>query len=137
MNQHFYFNNLSLNFNNGTGDPTVGTSPIINPGQESTTTISDVNGNLLFYSDGIQVYNRNNVVMPNGSGLLGNSSSTQSCLATPYPGNPNWYYLFTNDAVENNLDNGLRYNIIDMTLANGLGDIIPSTKNTLIRDDLG
>lgn len=137
MNQHWVFNNISLNFNNGNGQPSVGFSPLNIGGQESTTTISDPNGNLLFYSDGINVYNRNNLIMPNGSGLLGNPSTTQSCLATPFPGNPNLYYLFTADAVENNLQNGIRYNIIDMTLNNGLGDIVSGQKNVLLRDDVG
>lgn len=136
INQNWFFTNISLNFNNGNGQPTVGSSPLNTGGQESTATISDPNGNLLFYSDGVNVYNRNNVIMPNGSGLLGNFSSTQSCLATPFPGNPNLYYLFTVDAVENNLKNGIRYSIIDMTLNNGLGDVVVSTKNTLVRDDV-
>jgi hypothetical protein len=137
MNQNWFFNNISLNFNNGNGEPTVGNSPLNIDGQESTTTISDPDGNLLFYSDGISVYNRNNVIMPNGSGLTGSFSTTQSCLATPFPGNPNLYYLFTADAIENNFDNGIRYNIIDMTLNNGLGDIVSGSKNILVRDDVG
>ncbi len=137
MNQNWVFTNISLNFNNGNGEPTVGQSPLNIVGQESTTTISDPNGNLLFFSDGMSVWNRNQQVMPNGSGLLGNLSSTQSCLATPFPGNPNLYYLFTADALENNLDNGIRYNIIDMTLNNGLGDIVSGSKNILVRDDVG
>jgi hypothetical protein len=137
MNQNWFFNNISLNFNNGMGEPTVGNSPLNIDGQESTTTISDPDGNLLFYSDGIRVYNRNNVIMPNGSGLMGSFSTTQSCLATPFPGNPNLYYLFTADAIENNLDNGIRYNIIDMTLNNGLGDVVSGSKNILVRDDVG
>ncbi|UPT67733.1 MAG: M43 family zinc metalloprotease [Sphingobacteriales bacterium JAD_PAG50586_3] len=80
MNQNWFFNNISVNFNNGNGEPTVGTSPINAGGQESTTTISDPNGNLLFFSDGISVWNRNQQVMPNGAGLMGNISTTQSCL---------------------------------------------------------
>lgn len=136
MNQNLVFTHLVLNFENGTGEPTVGFSQINTNWQESTTSISDPDGNLLFYSDGVRAFNRLGMVMPNGSGLLGHPSSTQSCLATPYPGHPNWYCLFTNDAFENNSANGLRYSIIDITLDNGLGDIIPSTKNTLVRNDV-
>ena len=36
---------------------------------EGCTSISDNTGNLLFYTDGIVVFNRNHSVMPNGSGL--------------------------------------------------------------------
>lgn len=135
MNNNWVFNNLSFNFSNG--EPTVGGSPINTGGQESTTTISDPNGNLLFFSDGIQVWDRNHQLMPNGTGLMGSWSTTQSCLATPFPGNPNLYYLFTADAVENNCEDGIRYSIIDMTLNNGLGDVVQGSKNILIRNDVG
>lgn len=137
MNQNWVFNNISANFNNGNGEPTIGPSPINLPGQEITTTISDPNGNLLFFSDGVTVWDRNQNIMPNGTGLLGHWSSTQACLATPFPGNPNLYYLFTADAFENNLDNGVRYSIIDMTLNNGLGDVVPTAKNVIVRTDVG
>jgi hypothetical protein len=33
--------------------------------------------------------------MPNGSGLMGSSSSTQAALAIPKPGSQTIYYLFT------------------------------------------
>jgi hypothetical protein len=38
--------------------------------QEGCATISNSSGQLLFYTDGITVYNRNHQVMPNGTGLL-------------------------------------------------------------------
>ncbi len=64
--------------------------------------------------------------MPNGTGLLGNSSSSQSALIVPNPTMSTIFYLFTVDAQENNL-NGVNYSIIDMGLNGGNGDII--TKN--------
>lgn len=62
---------------------------------EGCATIADTTGSLLFYTDGITVWNRNHVPMPNGSGLLGNPSSTQSGIIVPYPGNTDLYYVFT------------------------------------------
>ncbi|MGZ5245444.1 MAG: T9SS type B sorting domain-containing protein, partial [Bacteroidia bacterium] len=44
---------------------------------EGCATISDKKGNLLFYTDGIKVYNRKHKIMPNGSDLAGDPSSTQ------------------------------------------------------------
>ena len=41
---------------------------------EGCTTISDDNGDLLFYTDGLTVYDRNHQIMPNGINLFGNSS---------------------------------------------------------------
>jgi hypothetical protein len=50
---------------------------------EGCSTISDSAGNLLFYTDGRNVWDRNHVLMPNGdyfggTGLMGDPSSTQS-----------------------------------------------------------
>jgi len=53
---------------------------------EGCATISDAQGNLLFYTDGMKVYNKNHQVMPNGTGLLGHNSGTQSGVIVPKPG---------------------------------------------------
>ncbi|EPR69997.1 hypothetical protein ADIWIN_3860 [Winogradskyella psychrotolerans RS-3] len=68
--------------------------------------------------------------MPNGTGLLGDPSSTQSSIIVPQPNNPNIYYVFTVDDLITNT-NGLRYSIVDMTLNNGFGDVT-SVKNELL-----
>ena len=92
---------------------------------EGCASISDTAGNLLFYSDGPRVWNRNHVLMPNGTGLLGNVTSVQSSLAVPFPGHPQQYYIFT-------VGPDFAYSIVDMTLDGGLGDIVLASKNTLL-----
>lgn len=88
--------------------------------QFGTATMSDTTGNLLFYTDGKQVYNRNHVVMPNGNGLLGTSTS-QICICVRRPKSDHLYYIFTvGDIIE---VPGLYYSEIDMTKDGGLGDI--------------
>lgn len=99
---------------------------------EGCSSIADINGDLLFYTDGVQVWNKNHQVMPNGSGLMGHPSAYQSALIVKRPLTPGKYYIFTVDANENNYANGLRYSEVDITLNGGLGDIIVSTKNTLL-----
>jgi gliding motility-associated-like protein len=94
---------------------------------EGCSTISDRYGNLLFYTDGIKVYNRNHDVMQNGTGLLGNPSSTQSAVVIPKPAVPGVYYIFTVAAYAE--DPGLNYSTVDMALDGGLGGVIPSQKN--------
>ncbi len=69
---------------------------------EGCSTISDAQGNLLFYTDGRNVWDRNHLKMPNGNynantGLLGDPSSSQSGIIVPKKGNPNIYYIFTVD----------------------------------------
>ncbi|MBL7855537.1 MAG: hypothetical protein JNL17_14135, partial [Cyclobacteriaceae bacterium] len=64
---------------------------------EGSGTISSPSGELLFYSDGMSLWNRFHQVTPNGTGLLGHWSSTQAALFIPKPGNPYIFYLFTTD----------------------------------------
>lgn len=89
---------------------------------EGCATISDKDGRLLFYTDGVTVWNRNHVPMPNGTGLMGHRSSTQSAIIIPKPKNNNIYYIFTTD-FEHGV-NGCRFSEVDMTLADGYGDVI-------------
>src|SRR5688572_18899587 len=115
----WYFGNfLGLDFNSGTAVP-------LNDGQLSTiegvATISDSNGNLLFYTDGIKIWNKIHQVMPNGTGLQGNASSSQSAIIVPVIGDVTRYYVFTVDQL--NGPNGLRYSIVNMTLDGGKGDV--------------
>ncbi|MEX0315894.1 MAG: T9SS type B sorting domain-containing protein [Allomuricauda sp.] len=113
----WYFGwNAGLDFKTGTPVTLV-------DGQLDTTegcaTISDALGNLLFYTDGIKVYNKNHQLMPNGTDLLGHFSSTQSGIIVPKPNAPNIYYIFTCW-----LWNGYYYSEVDMTADGGLGDVV-------------
>jgi gliding motility-associated-like protein len=124
--QTWYFGrNAGLDFS--TTPPTPLTNGQINT-REGVSSISDpITGQLLFYSEGTTVWNRNHGIMPNGAGLLGDYSSTQSSVIVPNPGNPNQYYLFTTALLQ-----GVRYSVIDMQLQGGLGDVIAANKNTLL-----
>ncbi len=94
---------------------------------EGVATMSDANGNLLFYTNGMRIYNRNHEIMQNGDGLLSNSSNTQAAFVVPFPGNPNQYFVIT--------PGPYYYSIVDMTLDSGNGAIIPTSKNILITND--
>lgn len=94
---------------------------------EGASSISDCTGSLLFYTDGQDVWNRNQQKMPNGQGLAGHYSSTQGSIIIPLPASCSLYYIFTLDGKEHYLANGLQYSIVDMEADNGLGDVI--TKN--------
>ncbi|MGQ7946098.1 T9SS type B sorting domain-containing protein [Flavobacterium sp. WC2509] len=88
---------------------------------EGCATLADSNGNLLFYTDGITIWNKNHQMMQNGTGLLGHSSATQSATIVPKPGSSNSFYVFTLDALCN--PNGFRYSIVDISLDGGLGAV--------------
>ncbi len=78
-------------------------------------TISDpLTGNLLFYSDGSVVYDASNAVAPGGTGLNGNNSINQAAVASPVPGNPEQFYIFTNSGSGG--VNEIQYSIADKSL---------------------
>ncbi|MEI7596620.1 MAG: gliding motility-associated C-terminal domain-containing protein [Bacteroidota bacterium] len=93
---------------------------------EGSATISDANGNLLFYTDGMSIWNKNHLVMSNGYGLLGSSTSTQSGVIVPKPNSTSIYYVFAVDFQAS--INGFTYSEVDMSLNGGLGDV-NSNKN--------
>ena len=71
----YFGNNAGLNFN--TNPPTPLTNGALST-SEGCASIADKSGALVFYTDGTTVWNTNHVPMPNGTGLYGNSSATQS-----------------------------------------------------------
>lgn len=115
----YFGSNAGIKFN---GDGTVSalTDGMLNT-HEGCASIADTDGNLLFYTDGMFVYNKNHQIMPNGSGLTGNQSSTQSATIVQKPGSLNIFYIFTLASFAGT--NGFRYSTIDMNLNSGLGDV--------------
>lgn len=111
------------------GSPVPSAAAAINT-NEGSSAISDAGGQLLFYSDGQNVWNRNHNLMPNGVGLMGHRSSTQSPLIVPCICNK--YFIFTTGAQENNFVDGFRYSIVDMSLDDGMGDVVDTSRNTLL-----
>ncbi|MEN8789188.1 MAG: T9SS type B sorting domain-containing protein [Flavobacteriaceae bacterium] len=100
---------------------------------EGCATISDELGDLLFYTDGITVYDRTHSIMQNGQALYGDISSTQSAIIVPDPGNPQRFYIFTVDTriFEDDPDFGLNYSVVDMSLNNNLGAVTNKNINLL------
>jgi len=130
---NWYFGeNAGIRFDAASGNVTA-----LNDGQlntrEGCSSISDSDGNLLFYSDGRIVYNRNHTIMQNGTGLFGDSSSTQSAIIVAKPNDPDIYYIFTVDTQLQNEppSEGLNYSEVDMTLDGGLGAVTVKNFNLL------
>jgi hypothetical protein len=55
---------------------------------EGSSSICDINGNILFYCNGRTIYNRNNAIMSNGDNLMGHQSAFQAALIVPLPNSP-------------------------------------------------
>jgi hypothetical protein len=132
----YFGKHAGLDFN--TNPLTVLTNGAISPpvGQiegEGTAVISDTEGNLLFYTDGVSVFNKLHQVMPNGTNLWGSYSTTQT-LIVPQPGNDSTFFIFTaspqagigltTDSV------GFHYSVVNLNHDSGYGDIV--SKNILL-----
>ena len=112
--QTWYFGSgAGINFNGASVSLSEG-SPINT--SEGCSIVSDKDGNVIFYTDGRTVWSKYHLPLINGTGLLGNSSATQSALIIPIPNTScKKYFIFTVDAAEHDLQNGLRYNVVDMS----------------------
>jgi len=122
-NNWYFGQKAGLNFS--TGRPIAITNSAMNT-MEGSSSVSDENGQLLFYTNGITVWNRNNQQMPHGVGLLGDQSTTQGAIIIPKPDSSSHYYIFAADDAGG--PNGLTYSEVDMAADNGKGDVI--VKNT-------
>ncbi|PQJ74639.1 T9SS type B sorting domain-containing protein [Polaribacter gangjinensis] len=92
----------------------------------NSTSISDEEGNLLFYSDGATVWNRNHEIMENGSGLFGENTLLQSTIIIPKPRDKNSYYLiYARQVVSQNLQQaiGIYYAEINFSTTFPLGRV--------------
>ena len=120
----FFGNNSGISFN----PIQSGGTPVVLSGamesQEGVASISNREGQLLFYTNGETVYTSGNTVMVNGTGLSSSGTSTQSVVIVPKP-QSNKYYLFTTDY--NGSPNGFEYSIVNMELQDGDGEV--ETKN--------
>ena len=121
---NWYFGNAGIDFNYSKPKALINSKMQADHGSAS---ISTSNGRLLFYTDGETIWDSTHSIMPNGSGLNGNTQASQSALIIPKPNHPSIYFLFTVDRWGGS--NGLRYNEISMKLNSGKGDIVPMLKN--------
>ncbi|MFT5925457.1 MAG: gliding motility-associated-like protein [Rubritalea sp.] len=96
---------------------------------EGVAVVSDDNGNLLFFTDGITVWNSAGNIMPNGTGLDGNFSSTQSAIVVKAPETAGVYFIFT---VGGFGGGPLSYSRVEMALNGGLGDVVSGIKNVVL-----
>ncbi|MCW5922878.1 MAG: PKD domain-containing protein [Saprospiraceae bacterium] len=110
---------------------------------DTDAAISDSEGNLLFYFNGIDIYNRAHQIMENGDTLNEYKPTgydlPQGAIIIPYPEKENNYILFHMEegyvAPWGNTGVGLYYSVIDMEENNGLGKVV-QLKLPLVIDTL-
>jgi len=99
----------------------------------SPAVAADSSGNILFFTDGIKVYDRVGQLMPNGDGLHGFVGYTMPVLIVPKPGSDSVYYIFTTHRPKQNPSDpqtvyGLEYNEVNLNRNGGSGDITLKNK---------
>lgn len=94
ISDNWYFGqNAGIHFDpNNSNIPTALTNGAMNT-SEGCASISNSAGLLLFYTDGITVWNSAHSMV--ATNLGGSASSTQSAIIIPRPGNANQYYIVT------------------------------------------
>lgn len=119
----YFGQNAGINFNNPI-TPIVG--PLNTP--EGCSVISDRNGQVIFSTDGVRVYDRNDaeIIIPVPPGIGGEQGSTQSALIMPIPGDETLYYIFTTQEVHGLNTYELRYSLYDIKLNGGNGGLAES-----------
>ncbi|MBL7826688.1 MAG: hypothetical protein JNJ57_08665, partial [Saprospiraceae bacterium] len=134
----------------GTNGPIVEAQPLAFNFESTVAVAADKFGNLLFYSNGCEVANRNHQLMPNGDKLPVSSISDLVCpwkgymapqgaMVLPWPADSTRYCLLHMNAdyePRRKLQLGpLFYSVIDMTLDGGLGDVVEK-RTPLVTGDL-
>ncbi len=105
--------NVKIDFSGGNAVAYNINNPDFDQG-EGVANVCDASGNLLFYTDGVTVWDVNNTVIADN--LDGHTSSTQSALIIPNPATWNAnngfyseYYLFTVSSIEDGSNPFLSY----------------------------
>lgn len=114
----YFGQNAGINFNNPPGITPV-SGPINTP--EGVSVISDRNGQVIFSTDGVNVYDRNDNLV--GTNIGGQQGSTQSALIIPVPGDETLFYIFTTQEVHGTNTYELRYSLYDIKLNSGDGGL--------------
>jgi PKD repeat protein len=125
----WYFGRFAgIDFNEGSPPVALLNSQMFAGGSNVSgcASIADSNGNLLFYSDGVDIWNKNHVFMQNGQNV--GCRSSQGSIIVPKPNNNHLYYFFNYIWDVNAWQNHFQYSLIDMNLDNGNGGVVASQK---------
>lgn len=124
----YFGRNAGLDFNTEPPTPLLDGALSI---WEGSATICDNEGQLLIYTDGRKIWNKQHQVMPSANNLGGDNSATQSGIIVPQPNSDNILYVFSVD--DEGGSGGLQYAVVDMNLDNGLGGLVNANNRLLER----
>lgn len=111
------FQSGNFEFSDFTGNP------------NAKATICDKNGNLILYTDGRTIWNRNNEIIANGVNLINDDASQNNLpIFVPFPKKEGWYLLFYEEnyytVSGGKYNNALYFAEINAMANNGRGEVI-------------
>jgi large repetitive protein len=121
--------NRVIEFHKTTKEPVASNGPVALTGTGAVAE-NPANGDILFYTDGVNVFDATNQVMVNGTGLNADVSANQPVVVGQVPGSPNLFYILTHNAA-----GAIEVTTVDMALTGNaaavpLGEV--TTKNVPI-----
>jgi len=102
---------------------------------ETIGAISDTDGALLFYCDGINVYDRDHNILPNGQNIGKSTSAKNGVIFIPDGSNTDLIHLYVINAQDDREGGTFYYSRIDRSLNNGAGDIIDEYRSITLGED--
>lgn len=127
---NWYFGQYAgLNFSLPETHQTLSDSNMFAPA--GCASISDIDGNLLFYTNSQTIWDKNHNIMSNGDNILGNVGAAQNSIIIPIPNTTDQYYVFTVSA------SGFYYATVNMSLNNGLGEVTVADVPLLSNSEIG
>ncbi|MFY0601333.1 MAG: gliding motility-associated C-terminal domain-containing protein [Cyclobacteriaceae bacterium] len=120
--QWYFGERAGLDFTNGAPVAIVDENMMSSP--EGCASISDINGDLLFYTNGSTVWNKEHDVMMNGTLIGGDSTAAQSALIIPFSDDDTFFYIFTSEEVYGDDAYSLKYSIVDIKEDTARGAVI-------------
>lgn len=95
---------------------------------ENSSVICDNQGNLLFYSSGEAVWDKNNEVIKNGEDLGGNKSTTQGTVVIQSENYTDIYHIFALENAGTDDGSSLYHSILDMSVNSDQGEVVQLPK---------
>jgi gliding motility-associated-like protein len=114
----YFGNRAGIDFNDGT----VPISNTVMDAPEGCAIVCDQNGQTIFFTDGVSVWDRDFNELATGIG--GDLASTQSAFIMPVAGDETLYYIFTTQNIFGTSTFELRYSLYDLKANNGSGDLV-------------
>jgi gliding motility-associated-like protein len=141
-NTWYFGYHSGLDFN--TAPPTPLTNPLIEADEPPyyTSSICDSSGHLLFFTNGIKIWNASRIEIPKPAGRWPWGPGDKALpLICPYPANDSLYYLFIAGKIEGINTGKLLFVTVNMASNNKAGEIVkpssPDSNNffTVLTDD--